>query len=37
MIGADLSNDQDLIDQYVKDGDDWEGLQDYVLATMGRL
>lgn len=37
MVGADLSNDQELIDQYVAGPDDWDGLQNYVLIQMGRF
>ena len=37
MIGADLSDDQEMIDEYVSDENDWDGLSDYILATMGRL
>ncbi|MHC4617970.1 MAG: hypothetical protein ACYTEQ_09475 [Planctomycetota bacterium] len=37
MIGADLSEDQEIIDEYVSDPNDFDGLQDYVLSTMGRF
>ena len=37
MIGADLSKDQEIIDEYIANENDWDGLQDYILIAMGRF